>query len=1858
MPRNFSRLVMVLGAALLAGAPSLHAQAGQPVRGDVDGDGRVTATDARIISDFLVGKPVPAGANVRERGDVNGDGRVTSVDAAIIARAAAGRDVSRFPVGTPVTDDANGMATLTCHADLRAGTVSCGDSGGTGQAADPNGPRALRFAGDSNGVYVKFTTTNLHVDSVPGAPGDTTFAFDVVFQNRIPQSIGTTNNVNADVDSIRVFFTKHPTPNGIGDNGNIIVDSPVGVFTAANQHYYQFPGFLTPGATTPASRRFHFTVHGRVTTFDFKVAIAAAVEYPAGWVDIYRPGIPKHLPSPYLTYADTLLVGEVDSLRAIVRNPIGDSVTASPPVSWGSNNDPVATVGIGTGVVTADSVGTALITAQSNPQRIGHFSIVVTTASTDSTTITAADATRTVGDSTLVTVQVKDQFGRNVGVGSPYVPAITLITNLGTLRGTAAASDSITPVDGGNGTYTAWLKSNTSGTATVTGKIGVANIVDNAVVTFNASVPFSIEKVEPLTRDTVNPGSAVPTDPRVRVRDVHGNPVPNASVTLLASGGSTVSPVGPLTTNASGEAAVTSWTIDTEGLKTLTASAGTATDVVFEAYGNMAPLAGRDSIDAIGNVQVTATGLKLNDTDPENETLTITSLTPNTPTGAGGTVTFTAGGGVTYNSMIGFTGLDSATYTVSDPRGRTATGKLMIRVPDRVWYVQGGGSGNGSQSSPSGNFTFGAALAAKDSIFLLSSATVPSGVTLPNGGALIGAGAATITRSLGHSPDMAVPDVTLLTNGSPPPTLTVSTGTGVTLTSGGTGYIVKGLSLTTSSGAGISGSNFGTLDLGTTSINSTGGAALALTTGTLSGGSTSVTASGGTNNIALSGVTLSGGVSLGSGALSGASGSALLITNGISAGVSDVLSYSGSISNATANATVAVTGGTTRLLLTGNVSQTGSGAAVSASGGHTGTLTFNTGTVSASNGTGLQFSDADGSYAFNGTTTLNGGDAGVDVLAGSGGTFSFAAGASITNPSGAALFVDASAPTLTYAGSISTGPASGRPVHVQGMTGGSVGVSGAVSSTGQGILVQNNTGGSTTFSAGKTLNTGTNAAVTLATNAGHAVSFTNGNLAITTTSGTGFAATGSGSFTVTGSGNDISTGSGAAISLANVTVGAAGMVLGTVSSTGATNAVSLTNVTGTGTITSTGGTLTGVAAGATFLVSGGSANVTWGGGITQGANNALLSVSGGHTGTLTFNTGTLSASNGTGLQFDNADGSYDFGSSPNLSLAGGDAAIDVLNGSGGTFTFASSAAITNPTGEAVRINSSSPTFTYPGRITKTNGSTGITVSSSSAGTISFGSRLKTITSTGGNVAVNLATNGTATITSVDSLVITSATGNGYNATGGGTVAVTGANNTITSVGGVALNVSSTTIGASGLTFRSISANGGGNGIMLSGTGTSGGLTVTGDGSTNGSGGTIVNTTGADGATTGNGIYLSGARNVKLNWMALSGHANNGLFGTGVRGLTLDHVRFTGNNGTSNSGTFDESAMRLVDAGGAMKFTNSRFDGGAFNGVSVENITGTAPVLDSLVFAFDTVTFMQGSTVDVRSTALLVNLMDGSADTRFRNNYVTYWWGNAIHVLVQGTATGTTRISNNFADNTNGALAGAGGIWLAGGAHTFNISSNTIRNTNGTAISVENTLPVTMQGTIDGNNIGQSGVAGSGPDTGIGIFAANRSGTSIFKISNNVLRQIGGSADGAITVRDGDALAFGGSGTINATVSGNNIQESSAPVNNAQQGILITHGTQSGPPNDTHQGCFDILSNTVINFTSGSANNRIRVNQRFGTTSRWPGYTGAALGVTSQTDMAAYLLARNTASTSTNANTSTGGFLNTSPAGSACPQPSL
>jgi hypothetical protein len=188
----------------------------------------------------------------------------------------------------------------------------------------------------------------------------------------------------------------------------------------------------------------------------------------------------------------------------------------------------------------------------------------------------------------------------------------------------------------------------------------------------------------------------------------------------------------------------------------------------------------------------------------------------------------------------------------------------------------------------------------------------------------------------------------------------------------------------------------------------------------------------------------------------------------------------------------------------------------------------------------------------------------------------------------------------------------------------------------------------------------------------------------------------------------------------------------------------------------------------------------------------------------------------------------------------------------------------------------------------------------------------TITGTGTANGVNLPTS-TAGTFNFNNLIITTATGNAFSAAGGGTVNVTTGvtPNTLAAVGGIALNVVSTTIGASGLNFQSISANGAANGIVLSGTGATGFLTVSGDGSTgsgmcsggtsatpglldcDGSGGTIQN-------TTGDAVSLTNAFNVTLRQMNITNPSLNGVRSTGGGTIKLQAVNIN-HPGNSNPG---------------------------------------------------------------------------------------------------------------------------------------------------------------------------------------------------------------------------------------------------------------------------------------------------------------------------------------------------------------------
>jgi photosystem II stability/assembly factor-like uncharacterized protein len=70
------------------------------LRGDVDGDGKITAADAQLILMATIGLPLPRGMFAYPSGDVNCDGLTNALDAQIILSYLVGQNTSQFCINT------------------------------------------------------------------------------------------------------------------------------------------------------------------------------------------------------------------------------------------------------------------------------------------------------------------------------------------------------------------------------------------------------------------------------------------------------------------------------------------------------------------------------------------------------------------------------------------------------------------------------------------------------------------------------------------------------------------------------------------------------------------------------------------------------------------------------------------------------------------------------------------------------------------------------------------------------------------------------------------------------------------------------------------------------------------------------------------------------------------------------------------------------------------------------------------------------------------------------------------------------------------------------------------------------------------------------------------------------------------------------------------------------------------------------------------------------------------------------------------------------------------------------------------------------------------------------------------------------------------------------------------------------------------------------------------------------------------------------------------------------------------------------------------------------------------------------
>ncbi|NYD28982.1 Ig-like domain-containing protein [Nocardioides kongjuensis] len=678
------------------------------------------------------------------------------------------------------------------------------------------------------------------------------------------------------------------------------------------------------------------------------------------------------------------------------------------------------------------------------------------------------------------------------------------------------------------------------------------------------------------------------------------------------------------------------------------------------------------------------------------------------------------------------------------------------------------------------------------------------------------------------------------------------------------------------------------------------------------------------------------------------------------------------------------------------------------------------------------------------------------------------------------------------------------------------------------------------------------------------------------------------------------------------------------------------------------------------------------------------------TGAVTVQTTDVRTKGGPAVDATNAGGStLSFGEVTSTGSATKGINLDGL----GTGTFsASSGSVSGSQVMAFDVNAGSGAITYPGPITDGTGGTlevtgrtggtitlsgsltdgadaggGIALSGNTGGTTVLSGAAKTF-STGASTAVSMTSSGAHTLTiSGGGLAVTTTTGDGIRAASSGTITVTGTGNTISSGAGRALWVTSTGIGASGLTFARIDSTGGAGGILLADTGSAGSLTVTGTGgtctaaNTSGcTGGTISGSTGADSSSStpdGAGVVLSNTKAPSLTRMWIHDHSNYAIRGSGVSGLTLANSVVNGTNGTTGATPYDDSAILLQNATGAVSVTDTHVSGGVEDGLRVDNTSG------SVTLTVDHVTFgANGAFTANDALSIITEPGAGAVDATVTANTFSSAAGDLLGVDLNGAGTSSLTVTGNTLSNSHPAIAtGGGGVSIfqsgTGGNATMDVENNTFRDAVGPGVLIVKRVGnAVQQGLFKNNTIGVSGVANSGSAEGSALKLQQMGGgVSTWSVTGNAIRQYN---NFGIEVEAGGGSSAQ-SGFVNTTVTGNTVAEPGTTPGTlaiAKNGIHYNIGTQIG---DTFTACADIRTNDVA--ASGfdqaglASTYDIRVRQRQATTIQLPGYTGAAGDTTA---VQTFLVADNPTGGPTAAASSTfptgAGFVNVA----SCPAPAV
>ena len=359
--------------------------------------------------------------------------------------------------------------------------------------------------------------------------------------------------------------------------------------------------------------------------------------------------------------------GSALTLAAVTADPDGDSVTIEWSVEGDAGNDAGAAceiTGTTTGTIACNDDGgytvTAEVTDASGASAAATTRVQVTNAA-PSVVITAppTGSTVSVGAAMSAAATVGDAGGNDTaacsidwGDGSSSPGLLT--------AGTCSANHTYTAAGIWTVTVTATDDDNASGTSSVQVTSVVQNRAPEAADDGASTAEDTPAEIPVLANDSDPDGDAL-TVTTAAPTAFHG------TVACTATGACTYTP-------AAGFSGA-----DSFGYGVSDGHGGTATATVrvtVTAAPNGQPTAVDDSLttpeDTVGSVDVLA-----NDSDPDGDTLTVTS---SAPVAAHGSVACTAAGRCTYTPAPDYSGPDGFDYTVADGRGGTATAHVTVTV--------------------------------------------------------------------------------------------------------------------------------------------------------------------------------------------------------------------------------------------------------------------------------------------------------------------------------------------------------------------------------------------------------------------------------------------------------------------------------------------------------------------------------------------------------------------------------------------------------------------------------------------------------------------------------------------------------------------------------------------------------------------------------------------------------------------------------------------------------------------------------------------------------------------------------------------------------------------------------------------------------------------------------------------------------------------------------------------------------------------------------------------------------------------------------------------------------------------------